>query len=560
MNWSSQRINNLLSIVVGILLVWLVHQVAARYRFRLDMTEEKRYSIHPATKSSLRALKEPVFVEVYLEGVDLPPAFQRFNKSIRQILDEFSIYTDVQYRFVDPHQAVSNEARYQFFQSLTQKGIQPTNLTFTKDGNTTQKLIFPGAMVSVGTREVPVNLLANNKATTRDEAVNQSIEGLEFEFMSAIRQLTESRKRIGLVLGHGEPDSTQLAGFTGRVLEKFDLFKVRLPQRTEPLKGYDALVIAKPTKPFNEREKYLIDQYIMNGGSVVFFMDALRVSNLDSLDGEGTVALPYNTNLDDLLFKYGIRVNRNYILDLNCGTMPVVTGNIGDQPEIMQLPWPFFPVITRYSNHPSVKGLDASRLQFASTLDTVKAVGVQKTPLLSTSERTKVKSPPVRVAFNDLQGDLRPEYFQQGVFHVGYLLEGNFTSLYKNRMIPKGVRSEGFKPEGVPARIVVIGDGDLIKNDFDPGSGEPLDIGVDPWANVNYANGDLVMRLLDFLTDEDGLVMTRAKEIKIRPLDRARVKEEKTKWRVINMGAPLVLIVFMGLVKFYVRKRKYTDA
>jgi ABC-2 type transport system permease protein len=553
---SGQRLHTILTVAAGLLLIWLVTQVANQYRFRIDMTEEQRFSIADATKSTLKNLDADVFVEVFLAG-DLPPEFQRFQKSIQETLDEFGIYGEVQFKFTDPGQAKNQEARNRFFQDLVKRGIQPTNLNYRRDGQSSQLMIFSGAIVSIGAREIPVNLLSGNRTSGKDQVINESIESLEYEFISAIRQLTENQKRIGIVTGHGEPDSTQLAGLMGRISEKYRAFNVRLATRNEALTGYDALILPKPTKPFSEKEKYLLDQYVMRGGSLLVFYDALRV-NMDSASEQGTIALPYQTNLDDLLFRYGVRVNKNYVLDLNSGTFPVVTGNFGEQAQIQQLPWPFFPVVTYYGDHPSVKGMDATLLRFASTIDTVKAPGIVKTPILKTSERTKVLSPPVRVSFNDLQGDLQPEFFTDGTQNIGYLLEGKFRSLYQNRFLPTGANKETFKETGESARIVIIADGDVVRNEFDLESGEPLDIGVDPYAQVNYANGELVTRLLDYLTDEDGLIMVRAKEIKIRPLDKVKVKEEKVKWQVINVGLPVLLILLMGLTKYYFRKRKFT--
>ena len=554
---SSSAIHKTLVIIAGLLFVWLLNQVADRYRFRIDMTEENRYSVSDATKSTIQSLDGDVFVEVFLTG-ELPSNFQRFRKGISELLEEFAIYGNVQFKFTDPARAGNEEARNRFYQSLIQRGIRPTNLNDRRDGQSSQKLIFPGAIVSVGSKETAVNLLSGNRTASNDEVINESIEGLEYEFVNAIRSLTENRKRVGIITDHGTPDSTQLAGLSGRILEKYDLFNVRLTQRNGLLTGYDAIVLPKPTEPFNAHEKYYLDQYVIRGGKLLIFYDALKV-NMDSASGEGTIALPYETNLEDLFFNYGVRVNKDYVLDLNSGTTMVVTGNFGEQPQLQLLPWPFFPVVTNYGEHPAVKGLDASLLRFTSSIDTVKAVGIKKTPLLQTSLRTKVLSPPVKVAYNDLQGELQPEFFQGGTKNLGYLLEGKFESLYKNRFTPKGIDKSSFKDSGEFARIVIISDGDLIRNDFDIETGKPLDIGVDPYANQTFANGELVTRLLDYLTDEDGLVQVRSKEIKIRPLDLAKVKEEKTKWQLINVVAPLLLILLLGFLKYYFRKKKFTN-
>lgn len=554
---SAHKIALLLRLGIGLLTIVLLFQVADQYRFRLDMTEEQRYSISDPTKSLLSKLDRDVIIEVYLAG-EMPSNFVRFQKAIRELLEELSIYADVNFdvKFVDPIQAKSTKARNQYIQSLVDQGLQPTRLNTTENGQTMQKIIFPGAIVSYGSSELTVNLLKGNRSTTPEEIINQSIEGLEYEFANALKQLANpGRKKVGLVVGHNEPDTAQLAGLNNLILKKYDLFRVNLPERTSPITGYDLLIIAKPTTAFSEREKYLLDQYIMAGGSVAFFIDVLKV-RMEEASGEGTVAIPYEMNLTDLLFKYGLRVNNDYVVDLNCGDFPVVAGNIGDQAQIRMLPWPYFPIITNYGDHPVVKGMDAVMARFASTIDTVKAVGITKTPILKTSSNTKVMGVPITVSFNDLKSELLPEKFQSGSKAIGYLLEGKFTSMYKNRFPPKGFKREDIIEDGVKNKIVVIADGDLIRNELSLEEGNPLALGVEPYSKQTYANEALIMNILDYLVDEDGLIETRSKEIKIRPLNKVKLKEERTKWQVINLVLPILVLMLFGLGKMFWRKRK----
>ena len=557
MTWDSQSLNRLLVFVVSILSLWLMNQVFTSYRFRIDMTEEKRYSIAPASQKILSGLQEPVTIESYLAG-ELPSNFKRFQKSIDDLLDQFTIYggNNVQYRFIDPSQAKSTQARNEYMRSLVNKGLQPTNLTYTKDGQKSEKLVFPGVLITYGERELAVPLLKGNRNNTPEEMLNQSIEGLEFELISAIQSITETnRKRIAYIVGHGEPDSTALAGFTNAILGKYDLFKVNLTNRST-LAGYDVVILGKPTEAFSEIEKFLLDQYVMNGGDLLVFVDALKV-NMQDAEGEGTIALPYELNLEDLLFRYGVRINRDYVIDFNAGFFPVVSGNVGNQPRVELLPWPFFPIISNYGEHPLVKGLDATQLKFVSTIDTVKAVGIQKTPLIYTSQRTRVISPPVQVSFRDWQQEPQPEFFQSGPKAVGYLLEGKFTSLFRNRLLPKGADPSQFRETSSGASVIVVSDGDFIRNDFNVQTGEPLLLGVDPYARTTYANEEFLLRALSYLTDEDGVTLARNKEITIRPLDRAKIKDERSFWVMVNFGAPLVLIVLFGVAKFILRKRRY---
>lgn len=554
------RYHIILQTIVVILSVWLVNQLANRFPVRLDLTEEKRYTISEATKSLLRSLDEEVYFEVYLSG-ELPSNFERFQKSIAEMLDQFSLESGnlVQYKFTDPSQAASVQARNQFYQSLIEKGVQATNLTYkNSDGDKMEKLIFPGAIVARGMQEVSVNLLKGSRASGAEEMLNQAIEGLEYELASSIAQLKGGgTKKIAYITGHGSPDSLAIAGFRNAVLSKYELYNVSLKGKNE-LTGYDVAVIAKPNNAFTEREKYMLDQYLMKGGKLMYFIDALSV-NPDSIFGDGTIAIPRELNLNDQLFRYGIRINPNYVLDVNSGEFPVVTGNIGNQPQIQMIPWPFFPVLSNFSKHPSVRNLDAILGRFVSELDTVKAVGIKKTPLLSTSQYTKIIGPPVKVAFNDLRDELRPERFTQGSKNIAYLLEGSFTSLYANRLVPRGFDKGQFIESGEPSKVVVVADGDIIRNEIDPETGEPLGLGVEPFSKATYANEDFIMNLLDYVTDESGLIETRSREIRIRPLDKVKLQEGRTKWQLINIVLPLMVILFLGAVKLFIRKRKYTS-
>ena len=559
MNLDSRRLYFTLLLLIGLLAIILVNQLAGRYRWLIDFTEEGRYSLNPATQATLEKLDEPVYITFYLDG-ELPSNFKRFQQSIRQMADQFTIYGKqyIQYQFQDPSVAKSSQARNQYYRQLIDRGLQPSNVTYTRDGNKTERLIFPGAIVSMGSRELAVNLLKSNRAMSIDEMLNQSIEALEYEISQAIYQLQSSRTyKVGIVTGHGGPDSTDLAGLTNTILKKYSLFTLDLPAKRSPITGYDALIIVKPQTPFTELEKYYLDQYVMGGGNLMIFMDALSV-DLSQADGEGTIAVPVETNLDDLLFKYGVRINKDYVADANCGNTPVVAGMVGNQPRIELLPWPYAPIITNYGDHPIVKNLDASWLRHVSTIDTVKAPGIAKTSLLKTSEFTRVFGPPVRVSYNDLRDKLRPEYFTSGIQNVGYLLEGKFSSLYKNRFPPRGADRSTFVENGQPAKVIVVSDGDFVRNDYDLETDQPLELGVDPYSQTTYANAEFVEQALTYMFDEDGLMLTKNKEVIIRPLDKVKVEQSGDFYRWLNLIGPIVLVIFFGLVKFMVRKKRYS--
>lgn len=555
----SKKLGDLLKLANGIAIVVLINLLASVYYFRIDLTEEKRFSIKKPTKELLRDLDDKVYIEVYLDG-ELNASFRRLQKSIRETLEEFRIYSDnkIQFVFTDPSTAMSQKARNEFMQELAQKGITPTNVVDPKGGQVTEKIIFPGALISYGGFETGVTFLKGNKALTAEEKINQSIEGVEYALANAIKNMMSTeRKKIGFVTGHGELDSLAVASFNNSLLESYDLFEVDFA-KNKLLDRYDALIIAKPTKSFSQVDKFKLDQYIMHGGKVLFLIDKLE-ANMDSASIPGYAAFPYELNLDDQLFKYGIRLNMDLVQDRSAGPYPVVTGEVDGKPQIQLMDWPFFPLINRFAAHPVTRNLDAIVTKFVSTIDTVKAPGVRKTPLLFTSQYSRTVSAPVQVNINDLRNNLTAGDFTKSFIPVGYLLEGKFTSVFKNRFLPDGADASSFVGEGVETKLIVIADGDLARNDVNPRTGQPQQLGFDPFLRYNFANTEFLMNAMAYLVQEDGIIEARTKEVKIRPLDKEKTRTEKLKWQVINIALPLFILILYGIVRLNLRKRKYSS-
>lgn len=555
---NNKKTESILYLLIGLVGIVLLNLLAYRLIWRIDLTEEKRYTIQPATRQMLSDLPGKVYVEVYLEG-DFNPEFKRLQKSIRETLEQFRIYggSNIQFRFQSPDEAESAKARNQFYYKLANMGIQPTTVFDNKDGQKIEKLIFPGAMVSYQGQEVGVLLLKGNRAAGSSAVLNQSIEGIEYELANAIRKITQPEKRrIALIQEHGELDSLETAGMMNSLLENYQVLKVNLSQKAV-LEGYDAVIIAKPRIAFNEREKYLLDQYLMKGGKLLFFIDQLSV-NMDEAAADVTLALPVEHNLDDLLFKYGVRINQDLVQDIQCGNFPVVVGNMGDQPQITMLPWPYFPLTAQYGKHPIVRNLDATLVRFGASIDSVKALGVIKTPLMFSSPYTKLSTSPVSVSLNDLRGGLNPQLFTKGAIPMVYLLEGNFVSAFKNRVVPEGFDKSKHIEIAQNGKVLVCSDGDLIRNELDNKTGQPLPLGFDQFSRKTYANNDFLLNAINYMTDENGIIAARSKEVKIRPLDKIRVQAEKLKWQIINIAAPLVLLIVFGILRAWWRKRKYS--
>ncbi|SNC65751.1 gliding-associated putative ABC transporter substrate-binding component GldG [Hymenobacter gelipurpurascens] len=540
----------------------LLNFLGGLYFFRLDMTEEKRYTMSGATKQLLENLKQPVTVTVYLDG-DFPPAFRRLQQSVRETLNEMQVYggSNLHYVFVDPSAAGTEKARNEYYATLLKKGLQPTNLGANENGKRVEKIIFPWATVASGGKEQQVLLLRGNQAAPSDVRLNQSIEGLEYELASAIRKLSPgNRKRIGVLEGHGELSNAEAGDLIGSLQQFYDVFRVNLNKaRPQDLQTLSAIIVAKPATAYSEPEKFKLDKFITQGGNALFFVDAMRV-NLDSANRGGMLSFPMQLNLEDLLFKYGVRINPDLILDLNSGVVPMVTGLEGEKPKVEPMPWQFYPLINNLSQHPITRNLDAVYTKFVSSMDTVKAVGIRKTPLLFTSRYTRVLPSPVPINLNDARLEPNQKLYKQKFQPVGYLLEGQFRSLYANRAEPC---TNQFQPEASPqakpSKVLVLSDGDFVRSELDPKTGQPFRLGFDRLANTEFANRELVLNAVDYMLDESGLISVRSKQITLRPLDKLRVVEERRRWQLLNLVAPLVLLGLFGAVRAWRRKRRYAS-
>jgi len=547
---------SILGFTAIILALVLINIYLGRTPLRIDLTEEKKYTINPATRNLLENLDDVVYVEVFLEG-DLNAGFRRLQKSIRETLEEFRVYAGkrLEYKFTNPGDAPNPTARNRFYQQLAQKGLPPTTLYDNIDGERTQKVIFPGAIISYRNREAPVLLLKGNKTASPQEQLNQSVEGVEYELAAAIQKMTiKEKKKIAFVQGHEELSPEQLTDFRRSLEELYlvDFIDFNNPQLSE----YEVLMVVQPKKPFSITEKYRLDQYLMQGGRGLFLMDKVQM-NLDSIALGGAYAFGYDLNMEDLLFRYGVRLNMDLVQDLRSGTIEVVTGNFGDRPQVERLRWPYYPFISNYSKHPTVRNLDVVYAKFVSTIDTVKAVGVTKTPLMFSSQYTRVKNAPTIVGLDELKEDLDPERYNKEFVPVGWLLEGTFSSLFANRLPPPGISAAGKRKESVPTKMVVIGDGDIPRNEFDPETGNPLPIDFDRASRQALSNKEFLMNTLAYLVDEDGLIASRAKQVTLRPLDTFRIKEEKTFWQVFNIALPVGLVIAFGLGYHWLRRRRY---
>ena len=552
--------NKLIQILLVIAAVIGLNVLANHFFFRIDLTEEKRFTINDATKNLLKNLEDEVYVKVYLTGKGIPAGFKRLENAVRETLDEFQIYggTNIKYAFIDLNSEYKDEkTRNEKIVQLAQKGIPPTNAMATEDGKKTQSLIIPGAVITYQDKEIATLLLKSNsnKSASPQEILNQSYEGVEYQLASAIKNIAATqKKKIGIFVNYTRLPAVNQIDLINALKKNYELYPVDLRQ-SPTLDGLDAVLVMKPDQVFNDDDKYKIDQFIINGGKALFFVDAVKV---DSVAREGSLAQIQSVGLEDLLFKYGVRLNSNLIKDAQmCVAIPLDVGNFGDKANIQLVPWQYYPLINTFGKSPIVKNLDAIYTKYVGSLDTVRANGITKTPLLMTSRYTQILKAPAVMSYNFANKELNANDYKAGVQTVGILLEGKFESLFNNRILPSDQRSATFKSTGKPSKIIVCSDGDIPINDFDKKQNNPLPLGFDKYSGNTFANKDFVMNAIDYLLDDNGVITARNKEVVLRPLDKVALQDEREYWQGINLIIPIVVLILAGLLKGFLRKRQY---
>lgn len=552
---------DLTALGLTILILILLNVVCSFLFHRFDLTSEKRYTLSDATKKLLGSLDDVVYVRVYLDG-DFPAGFKHLRSETKEMLDEFRIYSNdnIEYEFINPSENPDKKQQNEVFKQLADKGLQPFNLENKTETGTTQQIIWPGAIVSYRGRECPWLLLKTQLTMSAEAQLNNSVQALEYEFASCIRNLTVSIKpTIGFLDGQGELDTLGTWDIAHALNEFYITKRITINEQLHALDGLKALVIAKPDSAFSEKDKFIIDQFVMKGGKILWAIDPLN-TDMDTLVRKSfTIAVPFDLKLDDMLFKYGVRINPDMILDLQSAVIPV-NRSMTKEPRYEPLPWIFSPLITPTSKHPITKNLDLVKLEYAASIDTVGAKGITKTILLHSSKYSKTNNAPVRVFLQTALLQPDEQRFTDSYKPVAVLLEGEFESVFKNRIPPKIANDTaiGYKPKGVNTKMIVISDGDILRNELQYPTKKPIPLGYERITNQTYGNKNFILNCINYLCDDSGLISVRSRELTLRLLDRKKVKSESFKWKTINTVLPLLSIALIGVVIYFRRKRKYT--
>lgn len=558
--------------IIAVCIILIVNVIASFFYLRIDLTADKRYTLRPITKEILKQADEPVYIKVYLSG-ELPSGFVRLENSVKELLEEFKIYQkNIHFEFIDIYKIENEKLRNELIKELVEKGMQPTQLEVKTKEGVNRRLIFPTAEVSVSGKFTAVKLLVEQYSRSSDETLNNSIQNIELQFISAIRSLFDTdRKSIAIVDGHQELEAIRTVSIAYDLTEFYNVKRIRFENDPAALLAYDSLtkdikplydllIIAQPKTAFSEEAKYGIDQYVMRGGRILWLLDAASAS-LDSLRGqEEIVSQYYPLNLEDLLFSYGVRIQPNIVLDLNGAGVPVVTGYMGGQPTTEFMPLVYLPLLNPLASnpyHPICKGVGLIRAEFISTIDTIKNP-IAKTLLLTTSPYSKRVSIPSMVSLDILKDRLNPRLFKDGPQPVAVLLEGDFNSAYKRR-IPQSeaVQFLPFVSKGIDNKMIVISDGDIIKNDLHYSQDYPMPLGFDQYSKQMYDNKAFLFNCVHYLCGENAWMDLKAREVKMRLLDKTRLAEERFKWQLITLVFPNLLIIVCGIGFYTYRKRKY---
>ncbi|ETN96288.1 gliding motility-associated ABC transporter substrate-binding protein GldG [Zhouia amylolytica] len=547
------------TIFLTVIILVIVHLISGRFYSRFDLTQDHRYTISEASKKIINTLNEPVIIDILLAG-DLQPEFKKLQTETRQLLEEFAaINPNIKFSFVDPLEGESNQN--ETISNLQQLGLTPLNVTVSEGSKVSQEFIFPWAVANLGNKSVKVSLLKSKLGASSEERVNNSVQHLEYGFSDAFKKLTiQEKKKIAVLKGNGELDDIYLADFLTTLRDYYRIAPITLdsivdsPQKTlNQLQQFDLTLIAKPTKKFSEEEKYVLDQYMMHGGKSIWLIDQ-TVAELDSLfnDQGKTIAFPRDLNLNDLFFNYGVRINPVLVNDLYFTQIVLATG-AGNDSQYNPLPWFYSPMVFSKNNHPINNNIEALRFQFANNIDTLKS-STKKTILLSSSPLSKTDGTPREISLDIIGKQPDKNTYNDGDQTLAVLLEGTFSSAYQNRVKPLKITDA--KDQSTDTKMLVVADGDLIKNQTS--NGRPLELGYDKWTNNFYGNKEFLLNSVNYMLDDSGLINIRSKKVALAFLDTEKVVEQKKLWQVVNIGAPIVLLLLFGWIFNLVRRKKYT--
>ena len=554
--------SNLKNLLLTIAILLLVNGIGNQFFHRFDLTKDKRYTLSATSLNIIKQVQNPLSIKIYMQG-DLPAEFKRLQQETRQLLEEFQAYNkNIVFEFVDPLE--NKDESMDNIKELYRKGLTPINITVDDKGKQSQAMVFPWAIAVYNNKEVNIPLLKNRMGASTTQKVIGSVQHLEYSIADALNKITKDKqKKIAVIKGNGELQDILMAKFLMQIRESYHIGPFTLDSvaknpigSLEALKKYDLAIIAKPTETFSDAEKQVLDQYVINGGKTLWLIDQVAIE-MDSLynSSGSTLAYPRDLNLNDLFFKYGIRINPDLIKDERGSPIKLASGDQGSATQFQEFNWKFAPQVYPNSPHPIVKNLGGIKFDFANPIDTLKN-GIKKTILLQSSQYSKKIGTPTEINLNSVTEETSPnDYLNKGNIPLSVLLEGSFHSMFENRVLPFDQKS--FEDKGKENKMIVISDGDLIKNQLDKNF-QPVELGYDQRSGNLYDNKDFLINCVNYLLDDNGLINIRSKDLDLPLLDKEKVYENYTVTQFITIGLPILILALFGLFFTFLRKRKYS--
>lgn len=561
-NWKMKKTKIRFSIFLIVLVA--VFFISNNFLLRADLTSDKRFSLSDVSKEITSEINEIIEIEFFLDG-ELEPGLKKLQTEVFEKIAVLNVYSPkpIRLKLTDPYRFSNNQKRDEFQEQLIEKGIKPVSFNRKTDQSVSTRYIFPGATIRLGERETTVNFLQNNPDFTGVINLNHSVESVEFELINAFQKLMRAKKSsIAFLEGHGEYNFYETLDFANSLAGDFEVKRITT-QKLEPGRtDVDILIIAGPGQPFSEKDKFLIDQFVMSGGKVVWLIDPVQVS-LDSLsNGFQTFAFPRDLNLDDQLFKYGVRLNYELLQDVDCARILVNTAPAGSREQWNLFPWYYSPLIAPADNHPLSRNLNRIFTEFVSSVDTVSGnKKLTKSVILSTSPYARRVKSPSSVSLENINNPPARELFTQSFIPVGVLIDGEFTSVFENRMIDDfGISPSRILTKSKPTKMIVIGDAGLIANKVNYSLQPPQiqELGYDRVSKQTFGNKEFLLNAMYFLNDEMGIMQLRSRTVQLRLLDKVKLREEKVFWKWLNVVVPVILILIFGVVYNIVRRSRFS--
>ena len=521
--------------------------------FQIDFTEDKRYTLSEETMNQIQKIENPLKIDVFLSG-NMPSKYLKFRNELDFILNRIKFYNkNISLNYINP---LGFEKTDDTVNEMIQFGLPPEIVRENKNGNIKQSLIFPWLVINYGKKSEKILLLQKQLGDNEEEKIFRSLEQLEYKILDGLHKvILKEKKNIAILTSHETTNNIKIADLLQNLkpyynLGSFDLKnKDVTPKKTiENLKKFDLLVISNPKNSFSQKEKYIIDQFSLSGGKLLWMINGVTINRDSLFNNYGRAySVGKELNLDDYFFNLGIRIQKKLVKDLYCAPIVLANGQENDT-QYIPYPWPYNP-LSEPENFIIGKDLGPVLFQFASPIDTLENQ-LTKTLLIKSSNFTKTSTTPSVIELTEAINEIKPNEFKNISKDFGYLIEGRQKSLFTNRIKPFNLKNE--INYGL-VKLIIFSDGNIAENQIDKGS--PLSLGYDKWTNNYYSNKDLIINSIHYLVNNEERLLLRDKNLKVNTVDKIKIKKYASFWKWFMLIIPLLIGLISGFVIQFLRFR-----